>query len=212
MIPLILRLKKKGHKELAKAEDIIVEELYKFFSTAVLHGGTSIWRCYNGNRFSEDIDVYIERDIPKIDALFEALKKTGFSIQKKKIGEKSLFSTLQFNRQIVRFEAIFKKVVGFLAEYETVEGNFITVYTLTAEELIKEKIDAYLKRFKVRDLYDIFFLVRHVKDKDKILGGLRKLLKNFREPIDKTELKVLIIERLVPSTDKIIDYIEHYIK
>ncbi len=212
MIPLILRLKRKGHKELAKAEDLIVEELYKFFSNAVLHGGTAIWRCYNGNRFSEDIDVYIEKDIKKIDALFEALEKKEFSIQKKKIGEKSLFSTLQFNRQMVRFEAIFKKIDGFLAEYETVEGNFITVYALTPEELIKEKINAYLRRFKVRDLYDVFFLLRHVKDKNKILMELRKLLKNFKVPIDKTELKVLIIEGLVPSTDKIIEYIKHYAK
>jgi predicted nucleotidyltransferase component of viral defense system len=212
MIPLILRLKKKGHKELAKAEDLIVEELYKFFSNAVLHGGTAIWRCYNGNRFSEDIDVYIEKDIKKIDALFEALEKKGFSIQKKKIGEKSLFSVLQFNRQIVRLEAIFKKAGGFLAEYETVEGNFITVYALTPEELIKEKINAYLKRFKVRDLYDVFFLLRHVKDKNKILDELRKLLNNFKEPIDKTELKVLIIEGIVPGTEKIIEYIKHYAK
>lgn len=58
-IPLNLKLKRKIQKDIAYAQDIIIEELYTFFSTAVLHGGTAIWRCYNGNRFSEDIDFYI---------------------------------------------------------------------------------------------------------------------------------------------------------
>jgi predicted nucleotidyltransferase component of viral defense system len=59
MIPLILRLKRANHKELAKAQDIIVKALYETFNEAVFHGGTCIWRCYGGNRFSEDIDVYL---------------------------------------------------------------------------------------------------------------------------------------------------------
>ena len=60
-IPLALRIKKAQHKEIAEAQDIVVEELYRIFSKAVFHGGTSIWRCYNGNRFSEDIDVYNQK-------------------------------------------------------------------------------------------------------------------------------------------------------
>jgi len=51
-IPLILKLKKKSEKEIAYAQDIVVGELYKFFPDAVIHGGTAIWRCYQGNRFS----------------------------------------------------------------------------------------------------------------------------------------------------------------
>ena len=61
-IPLILKLKRAQQKEIAKAQDIIVNTLYEVFENAVLHGGTSIWRCYNGNRFSEDVDVYIVKD------------------------------------------------------------------------------------------------------------------------------------------------------
>ncbi|MBM3309818.1 MAG: hypothetical protein FJY77_06125, partial [Candidatus Altiarchaeales archaeon] len=53
-IPLALRLKKQAHKKVAEAQDIIVRELYNVFDNAVLHGGTAIWRCYQGNRFSED--------------------------------------------------------------------------------------------------------------------------------------------------------------
>jgi predicted nucleotidyltransferase component of viral defense system len=212
MIPLILKLKKTMHKETAKAQDLIVEELYKEFDKAVLHGGTSIWRCYKGNRFSEDIDAYMPKDTTKLNTLFKNLEKKGFDIKKKKIGENSLFSVLEINRIIVRLEALFKSVKGILKEYETADGNIITVYTLSPEELIKEKIDTYLKRAKIRDLYDIFFLLRYVDDKEALKEQLCILIKNFKEPVDKKELKLLIIEGLVPEPEEMIQYIKRAVK
>ena len=210
MIPLILKLKKSGHKEIAKAQDLIIEEIYKIFDKAVIHGGTSIWRCYNGNRFSEDIDMYIPKEISKINDLFENLEKKGFRIIKKKVGKNSIYSNLELNRTIVRFEAIFKTVNGVLKEYQTSEGNLITVYTLTPEELIKEKINAYIKRYKIRDLYDVFFLLRYVKNKDSIKRELNHLINNFKQPVDKKELKVLVIEGLTPEVDKMLQYIKTF--
>jgi predicted nucleotidyltransferase component of viral defense system len=212
MTPLILKLKKAMHKEIAKAQDLIVEEIYKKFDKAVLHGGTSIWRCYRGNRFSEDIDVYIPKDIARINAIFENLKRIGFSIKKKKIGENSLFSVLEINRIIVRFEALFKSIKGILKDYETADGNIITVYTLSPEELIKEKADAYLKRLKIRDLYDIFFLLRYVDNKAVLKERLGILIKNFKEPMDKKELRLLIIEGLVPEPEEMLQYIKRAVK
>lgn len=63
-IPLMLKLRKSAHKDIAAAQDLIVESLYDTFNDAVLHGGTCIWRCYQGKRFSEDIDMYIPKDLP----------------------------------------------------------------------------------------------------------------------------------------------------
>jgi len=209
MIPLILRLKKNMHKEIAKAQDLIVETLYKIFNNAVIHGGTSIWRCYNGNRFSEDIDVYIRKDSDKIKQFFDLLEKKGFIIEKKKVSENSLYSNLRFNRIIVRFEAIFKNAKGSLKEYETIGGNFITIYTLTPEELIKEKVNAYLKRLKIRDLYDIFFLLRYVQDISLVKKELQDLITKFRKPADEKELKILIHDGLIPKTDQMILYIKN---
>jgi len=51
-IPLNLKLNKRSEREIAYAQDVIVAELYKFFPEAIIHGGTAIWRCYQGNRFS----------------------------------------------------------------------------------------------------------------------------------------------------------------
>jgi len=210
-LPLILKLKKEIHKEIARAQDIIIEQLYKIFDKAVFHGGTSIWRCYRGNRFSEDIDIYIPRDKKKIDILFENLKEKGFIIHKKKVGERSLFSVLQINRIIVRLEAIYKSVKPEIKEYELVDGNFITVFTLGPEELLKEKVDAYLSRRKIRDLYDVFFLLRYVKDNKEITLKLGKLIDNFKLPLDEKDLKILIIEGVVPDTDTMLRYIKRRI-
>ncbi len=198
-IPLILKLRKTSHKKIAEAQDFIIEELYKVFDKAVLHGGTSLWRCYGGKRFSEDIDVYIKRDIKKIDSLFENFEKVGFKIEKKKVGENSIYSTLNFNGTLVRFEALFKNAKGFLKEYTKVNGNLISIYTLTPEELIIEKSITYSKRLKIRDIYDVFFLLRHVKMNNEIKKQLNSLIKNFKKPIDEQDLRVIIIEGIVPS-------------
>lgn len=210
MIPLILKLKKGKHKEIAKVQDLIIEELFTIFDQAVLHGGTGLWRCYDGNRFSDDIDVYIPKDIDKITKLFESLERKGFTIVKKKIGENSIYSELQFERTFVRFEALFKRVDGVLKEYKTVEGNLITIYTLTPEELIHEKIRAYLARHKIRDLYDLFFLLRFVKDRGIVKKELQLLLSKFKDPVDTKDLQVLIIDGLVPTVESMKEYIKSW--
>ncbi|MBI4140532.1 nucleotidyl transferase AbiEii/AbiGii toxin family protein [Candidatus Woesearchaeota archaeon] len=208
-LPLIVRLKKEAHKNVAEAQDMIVRELYSVFDDAVLHGGTAIWRCYQGNRFSEDIDVYLSKDVNKINTLFLNLQKKGFLVEKKKITEHSLYSRLKWNRTFVELEALFKKVNGCLKEYETAEGNLVSVYTLTPEELISEKIDTYLGRRKIRDLYDIFFLLKYIIDFREIKAKAGYLIKNFNPPIDEKELKVLILEGLVPTSQKMMEYIKN---
>ena len=207
MIPLTLKLRKQVHKDIAAAQDVIVKELYKIFDKAVIHGGTAIWRCYNGIRFSEDVNAYIPKDDAKIGIFFENLVKSGFSIEKKKVGRNSIYSSLKLGRTIVRFEALFIKKKGILKEYETAEGHFITIYTLTPEQFIEEKTNAYLKRLKIRDLYDIFFMLRYVNDKKEIMKDMSRLIKEFRKPIDEQELRVLIIEGITPSTEEIIEYV-----
>ena len=117
---------------------------------------------------------------------------------------------MELGRTKVRFEAIFKKIEGTLKEYQTIEGNLITIYALTPEELIAEKVNAYLKRYKIRDLYDIFFLLRYIENKTSVKSALNTLVKEFKQPIDKRELKVLIIEGLTPEIDKMLQYIKDF--
>ena len=208
-IPLYLRLKKQSHKDIALAQDKIIKIVSEIFDNYVLHGGTAIWRCYGGKRFSEDIDVYIPRNLKKIDDFFNKLVKEGFVIEKKKISENSIYSNLVYEKTYVRFEAIFKNVKGVLKDYESCDGNFITIYGLEGETLIEEKINAYKKRRKIRDLYDIFYLLKYVKKKNLICDKLKNFLRKYKKPEDEGDLKILILEGIVPDSDKLLEYIKN---
>jgi predicted nucleotidyltransferase component of viral defense system len=210
-IPLILKLKRESQKKIANAQDIIISVLYRHFNKAVLHGGTLIWRCYNGKRFSEDIDVYLEKNKEKLENFFNDLIKEGFEIKKKKISEKSVYSNLVFERENIRFEVLFKKVKGELVDYLNVNGNITTIYGLSVEDVILEKIEAYSKRKKIRDLYDIFFLLKLTEKNDKIKTKLKSFIRNFENPIDEEDLKILIIEGLIPKKQEMLDYIKRNI-
>lgn len=210
-IPLSQRVKRRRHIEIARLQDLVVESLYRVFPNSVLHGGTAIWRCYSGSRFSEDVDVYLERNVERIEELFDEFKAAGFTVAKKRVKENSLYSTLIFSDIEIRFEAIFKKIKGVIKEYETYEGILINIYTLLPEDMIIEKVDAYLKRRKIRDMYDIFFLLRYVKDVQKIEPKLRELLVNFKEPADEKELKALILFGITPKKEELLEYIERWL-
>lgn len=211
-VPLHWRMKRKRHRKIARLQDMVVEVLYETLPRSVLHGGTAIWRCYSGNRFSGDIDAYLEKDIKRIEMFFEKLKRLGFKIVKKRIKENSLYSVVKFNETEIRFEALFKRVSGVIKEYETYEGGLMNVYTLTPEVIIDEKTDTYLKRRKIRDLYDIFFLLRDVKDVEKVREKLKELLKKFKDPIDEKELKALILFGVVPTKAEILEYIQRWVR
>lgn len=208
MIPIILRLRKENQKEIARAQDIIVQSVYEIFNDAVLHGGTAIWRCYHGDRFSEDVDMYLPRDLKALNALFKLFETRGFIVKKKKISERSIYSSLEVNNTSVRFEALFKNQKGSLKEYESAEGPLLTVYSLTAEELISEKVEAYLNRLKVRDLYDIFFLLRYVETLSSVNPFLKKLISHFSPPVDEENFRILILKGLTPTPIQMMEYIK----
>ncbi len=200
-IPLHLKIKKDVHKRISYAQDIIMHELYEFFPKAVFHGGTAIWRCYGGNRFSEDIDVYLHTK-ENLDSLFSSLQLKGFRILKKRIKENSLYSELELDRVQVRFEALFIKKDGILKEYELVDGTLMTVYTLSADELLKEKIAACLKRGKARDLYDIFFLLHYTKKKPAELEKVGSVIIS-----DEENLHATVLTGVIPTIEEMKKYI-----
>ena len=206
-IPLFVRLKKETHRNIASAQDLIVHEVYNLLPKAVLHGGTGIWRCYYGKIFSEDLDFYFPKDVKRIEILFNNLERMGFKILKKKISEKSVYSELEINRVSVRLEATFQRAKGIICDYELCDGNIIKIYSLSIEDFMIEKINTYLKRQKIRDLWDVFFLIRSIRNPNTI-KEIKKLIENFKEPIDKEDLKTIILEGIVPSVKEMLDYIK----
>lgn len=205
-IPLQIKLKRQVHRKIASAQDLIIKEVYSVFNTAVLHGGTAIWRCYSGKRFSEDLDFYLSKDKEGIERLFEGLKKSGFKIKKKKISENSIYSELELDRTSVRLEATFQNILGVICDYEMSDGNFISIYSLTPEAFLIEKANTYLKRLKIRDLWDVFFLLKNVENPTTI-KEIGSLIKNYKKPVDEENLRAILLEGMVPSAQEMLEYI-----
>jgi len=216
IIPLEKRLRKSIHKKIASTQDLIVENLYNFFPKAIIHGGTAIWRCYSSKRFSEDIDVYIPKEQKK-EVLFEefidSLKANGFVVKKFKFTNNSVFCKLEKDEIEIRFEVTFRTLKNFLVKpFEATDGTFMNVYTLYTDDLLIEKINAYKSRKKVRDLYDIWFLLNLVEDKNKVKFYITNLLKDLERPRDYKTLKALIILGPVPTAENLIEGVKTWVK
>lgn len=215
-LKLINRLKKRSHKDLALLQDIVIDIVYEVFPKVVLHGGTAIWRCYQGTRFSEDIDVYLSKqNLNKIEQFKQKLKNKKLSIKKFKTTDNVIYAKIEMNNIVMRFEASFlnfnsNKVI--LRKYETIDGNYLNVFTLSAEELIKEKVSAYLSRRFIRDIYDIFILLDFVDDKKQIISSLKKLLLEYKKPINQDILPSLVFYGSCPTINQILRQIKKWVK
>ena len=214
VIPLEKKLKKKIHRQIALAQDILVDEIYRFFPKAVLHGGTAIWRCFGSNRFSEDLDFYLPSfSKDKLKQFLKELEGLGFSRLKFNQTKNTLFSKFEYSEIIVRFEAIRKRVKEYKTmPFEMIDGSSIIVNVLSPENLLKEKINSYLAREKVRDLYDIFFLLKFMKKDNQIKKVLNNFLKKYSPPKDEKDLKTLIISGAIPKTEDLLQEIKKWAK
>jgi len=214
-LPIVKKLKKKIHRDVALLQDILVMEIYNHYSSAVIHGGTALWRCYGGNRFSGDVNVYLPLSMKNsnFENFLDGMKEKGFTIDKFKQTNNSIFAKFSSLSATVRFEVLFKNVKNFVTKhFEMSDGNFILVNTLSPEDMIKEKISAYLDRKKIRDIYDIFYLLKFVENRSEIRNELKKLVNNFVKPSDEKELKTLIISGSIPNIKKMLEVIKKWAK
>ncbi len=211
-VPLAFKLRRREHKALAAAQDLVALELYEAFPRTVLHGGTAIWRCYKGNRFSEDLDVYLPRSARKAVGLFlEGLERRGLARQKFKETQNAIFGKFAFAGFPVRVEALFRDTKSYTVRpFEMFDGTFITANVLEPSELILEKASAYADRRKVRDLYDIFYLTHLAERSAAAAREVRKLVANFKPPEDPSVLRTLIIAGSVPTVRAMLEELERW--
>jgi predicted nucleotidyltransferase component of viral defense system len=214
-------IKNNEQLEKAKLEDTIVELLYGKYGDLVLHGGTAIWRCYSGNRFSRDIDFYqkvSEKDKhSNYREISEFLKDCGFSIKEK--GYNNATDTMHFlveSNAKMKIDINFKYKNGIPAEYKKVDDSRIMVLSLAPEELLNEKIDVYNYKLQntsnqnqpeVQDLYDLYYLITLIKGKEITKRNLRELLKHIRKkpPSNMRSLDHLILAGLPPTFEFMIE-------
>lgn len=204
-IPLEKRLRKRQHVEIARLQDLLLDAAYSANTDLVFHGGTAIWRCYGGGRFSEDLDFY-GKGID-VAALKLEIERRGAQVTKLKDTGNVIFCTatsataeakLEINKS--RFP---KKSVP--ANYERVDGGMTIVLTISPEDLILEKIAAYSSRKLARDIYDIFHLAglceKLSPETKKSLAGF---LKNPPLPADEDNLKAVVYSGISPSFSQLV--------
>ncbi len=206
-IPLARILKGKFLK-IARTQDLVIMELLRKFDF-VLHGGTAIWRIYMGRRFSYDIDIYCSAP-EKIVELFSSSKL--FTVLKKKITPANVLYLKLKEEETVELEAspVFRKIETVEGEFLLTDGSSVIVKTLSPEDLLSEKIKAFISRKKARDLYDIFYLLDFCEEK-KIKEVVKTLLPHLKAPPKDFEgLADIILIGETPSFEMISKKVKKY--
>jgi len=211
--PLATRLKRRTHISIALAQDILMSEAYDAFPDCVLHGGTAIWRCYGGGRFSEDVDFYIPvRESGAARRFREGVFAKGMKELKFKVTENTIFGKYEHLGSVVSFEAALRRPPESVVKpYEMLDGNLMLVRTLTPEDLIQEKASAYGSRMKVRDLYDVFFLLNLVEVRAKVLGSVARMVEEHHRPVDQEQLKATVIAGVAPSWETMFEGVRRWV-
>lgn len=208
-VPLCNRLKKQIHRDTAMLQDELVEVVYNIAPKAVLHGGTAIWRCYSGNRFSEDIDFYLKKSNKFKQSFIEEIKAKNLSLLKYKETGNTIFSRISNGVVEVRLEANFGANKKYeVKSYEKANGSSIDVFTLSAEELITEKISAYTNRKLIRDFYDIYFLSGIARENSSLHEKLRNFLEKTEKPLDEKNLRTVIYSGAIPSFGQMLEVLK----
>lgn len=206
IIPLEKRLRKRMHVEIALLQDEVVEILYGIENDLVLHGGTAIWRCYRGNRFSEDLDFYCPK-IERIEREFkDKLGERGLEVPKFKKTGNLVFCKVSNGRVEIRVEINYSaKKRGIVRPYEKTDGSFMDVLTISPEDLILEKIRAYMGRGFIRDIYDVYHLSNYLTRREMVEKEVTNFIASVKAPDDEENLKAIVYSGKIPSFKQIVD-------
>ena len=208
-IPLSLRLHRQLHKDMAALQDMVLESVYAVEEKAVLHGGTAIWRCFQGNRFSEDLDFYLKPGKDFQARLARQLQAAGVVLTRFRQTQNAVYAKASHARVVVSLEIALR---GFprpvASEYEKADGTAIDVFTPSAQELLLEKLAAFRSRRLVRDIYDVHHLSRLVSVDAAYGEKVAGLLEGLPAPVDEQVLKSLVLAGAVPSFQQMRDALE----
>lgn len=123
-----------------------------------------------------------------------------------------ILSSISDERKVVKLEINHaKEIEGKPVLYELVDGTKIEVLSLSAEQLICEKILAYKNRRFVRDLYDIYHLMAGDVDISSILPELQNFIREVEKPVDEAVLKTIVYVGLPPSFERMVHEIRRMV-
>lgn len=203
-LPLNKKLKKRDYINKGILQDQLIDIVYSITPNAILHGGTGIWRCLKGNRFSEDLDFYLMPEKSFESKFKDQVKTKGFELLKYKTTDNTIFSNISNGLTEVKFEVSFQKKKGTLTNYELIDGSFIDILSLTPKEYFYEKMLTYKKRKLARDIYDVYFLSNLFELDKEDKTKLKEFLNNLDRPIDEENLKAIVLIGVAPTFESMI--------
>jgi predicted nucleotidyltransferase component of viral defense system len=184
-------------------QDLTLHLLYKKHPEIIFRGGTCIWKAIHGNRFSEDLDLLIDKLPTKIENyLIKELELLGFSAEliKRKQTKNMLFLKLGITspahpREItLMVEILESKTSNINTTTQTIYPPYpdippIEIKLPTNQEIITDKISAIIQRNKARDIHDLYQLLKQGATIDHEL--IKKRIPDF----NKQKLKEKINEK-----------------
>ena len=173
------------HLALRNAEKDYLLELILYATSdfkrfLVFKGGTALYKFYNLNRFSEDLDFDLvgkradfDSMIKKISRTLELLGMRGAAIDREDYGNETtfrlairgpLFNGARESMSRITINISKRERPEFIADrmlvpsYQEIPSFEVSV--LDQQEITSEKIRCILTREKARDVYDLWFLLK----------------------------------------------------
>ena len=172
-------------------ETLLVLNRYRILDSLFFGGGTMLRLCHNLNRYSTDLDFWINPGTDNallFDKIHTALSKS-FSITDAEQKRNTLLFEIKADMSTRRLVLeIRKDQSDFRWERKIAFSKFsihqITVKGLTLEQMMQNKVNAFCSRKLIRDCYDIHFLItRGVKLPvgEKSLQEMLMIMNDFKD-------------------------------
>jgi len=170
-----------GQIEKDYIQHIFLINLYrKVGNELIFKGGTALQKCYGLNRFSEDLDFALSKNISVDRIIYEAVKGMNFfgcEADYKKLKEDKATLTFQIRAKGPLYDGREKSLTYIRIEiskrekifHPAIKEEIIPVYrdlppylisVMEPSEMMAEKVRAIFTRDKARDVYDLYFLIK----------------------------------------------------
>ncbi len=178
-------------QDLIKQEQFELELLDRLNSKRLLNdlvfgGGTALRLCFGLNRFSVDLDFWIIKDIDT-NRLFKELREHLSSFYELKDSNNKFYTLLfeisskDYPRNLkIEIRKEIKKIKTEQAiAYSKYSNMQVFLKVISLKEMMKAKIEAFLERKEIRDIFDIEFLLKKGVSIDASNRTLKKILKGI---------------------------------
>ncbi len=159
----------------------------RFLDYLIFTGGTMLRVCYELNRFSVDLDFWLFKKI-EVEDFFNKLKSFLHNYYEIKDAENKYYTilfeikakTYPRNLKIEIRKEIKNIQTEFAIAYSKYSNIQVLVRTPTLKEVMKNKIETFLSRGEIRDVFDIEFLVKKGIEIDAEKEKLQKMVKMIK--------------------------------